>query len=102
MNSDGTQTYTAVVQNAGFVDYTKGEIQLFTTNITSTVSPNETIEVQAYPLSNDVIGLKDLYVSFDVSNSQINMVRDTISSGEQISGVGFPVTSSYANGKLTR
>lgn len=102
VNSDGTQTYTTVVQNAGFVDYTKGEIQLFTVNITSTVSPNETIEVQAYPISNDVIGLKDLYVSFDVSNSQINMVRDTISSGEQISGVGFPVTSSYANGKLTR
>jgi len=43
-----------------------------------------------------------LYVSFSVSTSKINMVRDTIASGEQISGVGFPVTSSYGNGKLTR
>ena len=63
---------------------------------------NSIIEVQAYPQSNDVVGLKDLYVSFDVSKTSINMVRDTIASGEQISGVGFPVTSSYGNGKLTR
>ena len=27
---------------------------------------------------------------------------DTISSGEQISGVGYKVTSSYSNGKLIR
>ena len=102
INSESTSNYTVVVENAGTVDYTKGEIQLFTTNITGTSLPNEIIEVQAYPNSNDVIGLKDLYVSFDVSSSKINMVRDTISSGEQISGVGFPVTSSYGNGKLTR
>ena len=102
LNSDTTNNYIVVIENAGTVDYTKGELQLFTTNITSTLLPNEIIEVQAYPNSNDVIGLKDLYVSFDVSSSEINMVRDTISSGEQISGVGFPVTSSYGNGKLTR
>ncbi len=102
LNSGNGSNYTVVVENAGTVDYTKGEIQLFTANITGTSLPNEVIEIQAYPNSNDVIGLKDLYVSFDVSSSRINMVRDTISSGEQISGVGFPVTSSYGNGKLTR
>ena len=80
----------------------KGEVKLFTTRIVNTVLPNSIIEVQAYPLSNDVIGLKDLYVSFDVSKSTINMIKDTISSGEQISGVGFQVTSSYGNGKLSR
>lgn len=99
---DSTQNYTTVVKNAGIVDYAKGEIQLFTVNIVSTKLDNKIIEVQAFPQSNDVIGLKDLYVSFDVSQSPINMVKDTISSGEQISGVGFPVTSSYGNGKLTR
>ena len=100
--SDGEANYTTVVKNAGIVDYTKGEIQLFTVNIASTNLDNKIIEIQAFPQSNDVIGLKDLYVSFDVSQSPINMIRDTISSGEQISGVGFPVTSSYGNGKLTR
>ncbi len=100
--SDGESNYTTVVSNAGIVDYTKGEIQLFTVNIASTNLDNKIIEIQAFPQSNDVIGLKDLYVSFDVSQSPINMIRDTIASGEQISGVGFPVTSSYGNGKLTR
>ena len=102
VNSEGKLQYTTVVADAGFVDYRKGEIQLFTINITSTVKPNNIIEVQAYPISNDVIGLKDLYVSLDVSGSSINMVRDTIASGEQTSGVNFPVTSSYGNSKLTR
>ena len=102
ISSDGNSNYTTVVDEAGIVDYTKGEIQLYTTNITGTSLPNEIIEIQAYPNSNDVVGLKDLYVVFNVSTSKINMVKDTISSGEQISGVGFPVTSSYGNGKLTR
>jgi len=46
--------------------------------------------------------LKDLYLIFDISKSNINMVRDTIASGEQISGVNFPVKSSYSNGQITR
>ena len=58
---------------------------------------DDIIEVQAFPESNDVVGLKDLYLEFDVSKSTINMVKDTISS-EKISGVGFKVTSSYSNG----
>ena len=97
---DGTKT--VVVKSAGTVDYVKGEINLTTINITSTVKPNNIVEIQAFPESNDVVGLKDLYLKFDISNSSINMVKDTISSGEQISGVGFKVTSSYTNGDLTR
>jgi len=91
-----------VIKSAGTVDYVKGEINLTTINITSTVKPNNIIEVQAFPESNDVIGLKDLYLNFAIQNSSINMVRDTITSGEQVSGVGFKVTSSYTNGELTR
>ena len=101
-NSAGNLQYRTVVDNIGTIDYSKGEIKLNTVRIVGTSLPDSIIEVQAYPLSNDVVGLKDLYVSFNVSNTKINMVRDTISSGEQISGVGFPVTSSYGNGKLTR
>ena len=70
--------------------------------ITSTIKPNNIIEIQAFPDSNDVIGLKDLYLSFSVADSTINMVKDTISSGEQISGVGYKTTSSYLNGSLKR
>ena len=93
---------STAVQNAGIVDYQIGEIRLFTTNIISTDLPSGIVEVQAFPESNDVIGLTNLFVELSVSKSTINMVKDTISSGEQVSGIGFPVTSSYSNGNLTR
>ena len=91
-----------VVASAGIVDYVHGEVIISTVNITSTQKSNNIIEIQAFPESNDVIGLKDLYLSFAVGDSAINMVKDTITSGEQISGVGYKVTSSYANGALVR
>jgi len=93
---------TVVVKSAGTVDYDKGEVMLTTTNITSTVANNNIVEIQAFPDSNDVIGLKDLYLDFSISDTTINMVKDTITSGEKISGVGFKATSSYSNGDLIR
>ena len=95
-------TYEIVKKSIGTVDYIKGEIIVNTINIISTDLPDGIIEIQAYPDSNDVIGLKDLYLIFDISKSTINMVKDTIASGEQISGVNYPVRSSYSNGTLTR
>ena len=94
-----------VAKEAGIVDYKKGEIILNTVNIVDTVVPEDIIEIQAFPESNDVVGLKDLYLSFDVSNSKINMIKDVIASGEEISGVSFTrdyYTSSYSNGALER
>ena len=94
-----------LIKDAGGVDYKKGEIILNTINFASTQAENNIIEVQAYPESNDVVGLKDLFVSFNTSNSTINMVRDVIASGEDVSGVVFTrdyFTSSYSNGVLER
>ena len=94
-----------LIKEAGGVDYKKGEIVLNTINFASTQSENNLIEVQAFPESNDVVGLKDLFVSFDISNSNINMVKDVIASGEDVSGVVFTrdyFTSSYSNGVLER
>jgi len=101
--SDGTTK--VIAKSAGTVDYSKGEIKLATLNITSTSLSNDIIEIQAYPESNDVVGLKDLYLSFSISESTINMVRDVIASGDEISGTVFSrdyYTSSYSNGNLTR
>ena len=100
--SSDSNEYTVIVKSAGSIDYKKGEIIVNTLTITSTVKANNIIEIQAFPDSNDVIGLKDLYLSFSVADSTINMVKDTISSGEQISGVGYKTTSSYLNGSLKR
>ena len=94
-----------LIKDAGGVDYMKGEVLLNTINIASTVAQNNIIEIQAYPESNDVVGLKDLFVSFNVSNSTINTVKDVIASGEDVSGVVFTrdyFTSSYSNGVLER
>ena len=108
---DTTSTTTSsavkvIVQSAGTVDYEKGEINLGAVIITSTVLPQDIIEIQAFPESNDVIGLKDLYLSFSVSKSKINMVKDVIASGDDVSGVVFSnddyYRSSYSNGELTR
>ena len=94
-----------LIKDAGGVDYKKGEIILNTINFASTQAENNIIEVQAYPESNDVVGLKDLFVSFNTSNTTINMVKDVIASGEDVSGVVFTrdyFTSSYSNGVLER
>lgn len=94
-----------LIKEAGIVDYKKGEVILNTINITSTITQNNIIEIQAFPESNDVVGLKDLYLSFDVSKSTINMFKDVIASGEDVSGVVFTrdyYTSSYSNGDLER
>ena len=101
--SDGT--IRIVAKSAGTVDYAKGEIKLGTINIISTSKENDIIEIQAFPESNDVVGLRDLYLNFSIEKSTINMVRDVIASGDEISGTVFArdyYTSSYSNGNLIR
>ena len=102
-NDKGQQL--VLVKEAGVVDYKKGEVILNTINITSTTAQNNIVEVQAFPESNDVVGLRDLYLELSVSKSTINMLRDVIASGDEISGTQFTrdfYTSSYSNGALIR
>ena len=101
--SDGSTR--VVAKSAGTVDYIKGEINLTTVNITSTSKENDIIEIQAIPESNDIVGLRDLYLNLSIEKSTINMVRDVIASGDEISGTLFNrdyYTSSYSNGNLIR
>jgi hypothetical protein len=91
-----------VNNNAGTIDYVKGEIRLDVVNIKSSLLTNGFIEVQAIPESNDIIGLKDLYLQLDVKTSVVNIVEDVVSSGENSSATQYVATSSYLNGKYTR
>ena len=105
LSQNPSQSPTTIISSAGVVDYQTGEIRLNAINITQTELANSVIEIQAYPESNDVIALKDLYLSLDVSKSKINMSKDVISSGENTSGVLFTkdyYQSSYSNGSLIR
>ncbi len=102
---DSSGNSIIVSKNVGTVDYKKGEIIFGPLNITETDIPGNVIEIQAFPESNDVVGLRDLYVSLSIPKSTINMVRDVIASGDEISGTRFVsdfYTSSYSNGNLIR
>ncbi len=95
-------TPNIVKKNAGTVDYMHGEILIDTCNILSTVIANNVVEIQAIPHSNDIVGLRDLYVKFDMSNTTINMIQDLIASGENTSGSRFVHTHSYYTPTFTR
>ena len=93
-----------VRRNIGTIDYIKGEIKLNPINIISTSINRQfpLIEISAVPYSNDIIGLQDLYIQLDTNNVTINSVNDRISSGYDISGSDYIVSSSFANGSLVR
>ena len=95
-------TPNIIKKNAGTVDYMHGEILIDTVNILSTVIANNVVEIQAIPHSNDVVGLRDLYVKFDMTNTTINMIQDLIASGENTSGSRFVHTHSYYTPTYTR
>ena len=95
-------TPSIVKKNAGTVDYMHGEVLIDTVNILSTTISNDVIEIQAIPHSNDIVGLRDLYIKFDMSNTTINMVPDLIASGENTSGSRFVHTHSYYMPTFTR
>ena len=102
---DANGNTVVVSNNVGTVDYVKGEIIFGPLIITKTEVTGNVVEIQAFPESNDVVGLRDLYVSLSVPKSTINMVRDVIASGDEISGTRFVndfYTSSYSNGSLIR
>ncbi len=101
VNRDGT----VIVKSAGTVDYLKGEVIIGISVITSTLNTSGVIEIQAFPESNDVVGLRDLYLALSTKKSTINILRDVIESGDEISGTQFVsdfYTSSYSNGSLIR
>ena len=93
-----------VRRSVGIIDYEKGEILLNPVNIigSSVVKGAEIIEISAPPVSNDVIGLQDLYLQLDITNTTVNMVSDEISSGSYPSGSNYVITPSYSNRGLVR
>lgn len=91
-------------QSIGTIDYVKGEIKLNPINIIST-SINRSVplvEISVSPYSNDVIGYQDLYLQLDSSSSTVSTIADNISSGNDVSGTNYLVSSSYTNGSLIR
>jgi len=84
-----------VKSKVGVVKYDIGEILIDTIKISSTVMNDNIIEIEAVPESNDVLGLKNIYTKLDIANSVTSFIVDNISSGQNLSGTNFAVTSSY-------
>ena len=100
----GSQSPTIVRSNVGTIDYVNGIVTINATNILAGMEKDgqQVIEIQATPLSNDVVGLQDLYLQLDTSNSTFEMVSDEIASGLDPSASNYIVSSSYAEGNLVR
>ena len=98
---DGVINY--INNNAGTVNYTKGEINLFPVNITSTALSNR-IEIEATPESNDIVAKENLYIVLDTTgNSKLNLLEDVLVSGSNVSGTNYTPPSSFiSNKKYTR
>jgi hypothetical protein len=81
-------------KNAGTIDYEKGEININAININSVVGNLENISFSVIPKSNDIIALRDLYISIKPEDVKVTTILDTISSANRTSGVGqIPVSS---------
>jgi hypothetical protein len=100
----GSQNPTVIRSNAGSIDYVNGIITVNAINILAGMEKDgqQVIEIQATPLSNDVVGLQDLYLQLDTSKSTFEMVSDEIASGLDPSASSYIVSSSYAEGNLVR
>jgi hypothetical protein len=102
--SEASQSPTIVRRNIGTINYKEGIITINPVNIQSgMIKDGQTvIEISACPMSNDVIGLQDLYLQLDINNSTFETVVDEISSGLDPSGSNYITSTSYANGNLVR
>jgi len=95
---------TIVRRNVGSINYQKGIVTINPINILAgkVKDGQPIIELSAVPRSNDVVGLQDLYLQLDISNSNFEMVVDNIASGLDPSASNYITSSSYANGALVR
>jgi hypothetical protein len=95
---------TIIRRNIGTINYQKGIITINPIVVTSgkVKDGQSIIELSACPKSNDVVGLQDLYLQLDISNSTFEPIVDSISSGLNPSAANYTVSSSYMNGNLVR
>jgi len=95
MSEDNSITY--VNENAGSVDYGKGEILIYPVSISST-SLTDRIEIEVIPESNDIVAKENLYIVLDnTANSKLTLLEDVITSGLSRSGTNYVPPSSFTS-----
>jgi len=93
----GIRTYATNTQ--GTIDYTTGEIQLNSFNVSVIENirgeASTVIELTVKSNSNDVVPVRNQILEIDVSNSSVTVESDTFIGGSSDAGVGYTTTSSY-------
>ena len=99
--NNGVITY--INNNAGTVDYVKGEVIPFPVTIVSSTLSNR-VEIEVTPESNDIVAKENLYIVLDTTgNSKLNLLEDVLVSGSNVSGTNYTPPSSFiSNKKYTR
>ena len=81
-------------KNVGSINYEKGEININAININSVIGDIGYISVSVIPKSNDIMALRDLYLSIDPAGVNVSVILDALTSSSRTSGVGqIPVSS---------
>ena len=91
----GTGEFEYVDGLWGTVDYSMGEIVVNDLIIQSTNVANNQLQISASPESNDLISLRETYLTIGIDNTTVSVIEDTISSGSNLSGTGVIPESSY-------
>ena len=91
----GTGEFEYVDGLWGTVDYDMGDIVINDLIIQSTNIANNQLQISAIPKSNDLVSLRETYLTIGIDNTSVSVVEDTISSGSNLSGTGVIPESSY-------
>ena len=95
VNADGSKQY--IGGNWGTIDYDRGEITINDLVITDVVnSTDNIIQFSVVPESNDIVSLRETYLTLGIDNLVVNVIDDEISSGSNTSGTGVVPESSYS------
>ena len=95
VNTDGSKQY--IGGNWGIIDYTAGEVTINDLIITEVVNSTDNImQFSVVPESNDLVSLRETYLTLGIDNLVVNVIDDEISSGSNTSGTGVVPESSYS------
>ena len=95
INTDGTKQY--INGNWGTVDYMEGEVTINDVIIDEVPgSLTNTLQFSVIPESNDLVSLRETYLTIGIDNLVVNVIDDEISSGANVAGTGVVPESSYS------
>jgi hypothetical protein len=95
INTDGTKQY--INGNWGTVDYVEGEVTINDVIIDEVPgSLTNTLQFSVIPESNDLVSLRETYLTIGIDNLVVNVIDDEISSGANVAGTGVVPESSYS------